>query len=86
MLTFDPRFHSDGGCVLWADETLMGRVRFDIGANILEDVLHGGSAVREDANVALCEKERTRIEAACRQAFANRPSTHVKLEPTDFSA
>jgi hypothetical protein len=86
MLTFDPSFHSDGGCVLWADETLMGRVRFDIGANILEDVLHGGSAVREDANVALCEKERTRIEAACRQAFANRPSTHVKLEPTDFSA
>jgi hypothetical protein len=42
--------------------------------------------VREDANVALCEKERTRIEAACRQAFANRPSTHVKLEPTDFTA
>jgi hypothetical protein len=35
--------------------------------------------------VALCEKERTRIEAACRQAFANRPSTHVKLEPNDFT-
>jgi hypothetical protein len=42
MLTFDPSFHSDGGCVVWADETLMGRVRFDIGANILEDALHGG--------------------------------------------
>ena len=56
MLTFDPSFHSDGGCVLWADETLMGRVRFDIGANILEDVLHGGSAVHHDANVALCER------------------------------
>jgi hypothetical protein len=85
MLTFDPSFHRDGGCVLWADETLMGRVRFDIGANVLEDVLHGGSAVHDDANVALCEKERTRIEAACRQAFANRPSTHVKLEPNDFT-
>jgi hypothetical protein len=38
MLTFDPSFHSDGvlGCVLWADETVMGRVRFDIGSRILE--------------------------------------------------
>jgi hypothetical protein len=87
MLTFDLSFHSDGvlGCVLWADETAMGRVRFDIGPNILEDVLHGGNAVHDDANVALCEKERTRIEAACRRAFANRPSTRVKLEPSDFS-
>jgi hypothetical protein len=88
MLTFDPTFHTDGvlGCVLWADETLRGRVRFDIGANILEDVLHGGNAVHDDANVALCEKERTRIETACRQAFANRPSTHVRLESSDFTA
>jgi hypothetical protein len=87
MLTFDLSFHSDGvlGCVLWADQTVMGRVRFDIGPNILEDVLHGGNAVHDDANVALCEKERTRIEAACRRAFANRPSTRVKLEPSDFS-
>jgi hypothetical protein len=53
MLTFDPSFHSDHGCVLWADETLIGRVRFDIGANVLGDVLHGGSAVHDDANVAL---------------------------------
>jgi hypothetical protein len=29
MLTFDLSFHSDGvlGCVLWADQTAMGRVR-----------------------------------------------------------
>src|SRR5436190_2446032 len=33
MLTFDPSFHSNRelGCVLWADETMMKRVRFDIG-------------------------------------------------------
>jgi hypothetical protein len=62
----------------------MRRVRFDIGPNILEDVLHGGNAVHDDANVALCERNRERIEAACRRAFANRPSTHVKLEPSDF--
>jgi hypothetical protein len=86
MLTFDPSFHSDGvlGCVLWADETVMGRVRFDIGSRILEDVLHGGNAVHDDANLALCERERPRIEAACRRAFAIRPSEHIKLELSDF--
>jgi hypothetical protein len=46
MLTFDVSFHPDGvlGCVLWADETVMGRVRFDIGSRILQDV-HGGRPV-----------------------------------------
>ena len=86
MLTFDPSFHSDGvlGCVLWADETVIGRVRFDIGSRILEAVLHGGNAVHDDANLALCERERPRTEAACRRAFAMRPSKHIGLEPSDF--
>jgi hypothetical protein len=88
MLTFDLSFHSDGvlACVLWADETVMGARAFRHRPQlILEDVLHGGNAVHDDANMALCEKERARIEAACRRAFANRPSTRVKLEPSDFS-
>jgi hypothetical protein len=40
MLTFDPSFHSDHelGCFLWADETVMRRVRFHIGHRVLEDV------------------------------------------------
>jgi hypothetical protein len=86
MLTFDVSFHPDGvlGCVLWADETVMKRVRFYIGPNILEDVLHGGNPVHDDANVALCKRERPRIEAACRRAFATRPSRQIKLEPSDF--
>jgi hypothetical protein len=87
MLTFDVSFHSDGvlGCVLWADETVMKRVRFYIGPNILEDVLCSGNPVHDDANVALCEKERGRIEAACRRAFADRPGARIDLQPTDFS-
>lgn len=87
MLTFDPSFHSDGvlGCVLWADETLMGRVRFDIGHRILEDVLQGGNPVHDKENEKLCERNRERIEAACRRAFADRPGEHVELEPADFS-
>jgi hypothetical protein len=83
MLTFDVDFHSDDhelSCVLWADETVEGRVRFDIGSRILEDVLHGGNPVH-----ALCEQERPRIEAACRHAFAARPSGQIKLEPGDFN-
>jgi len=88
MLTFDVSFHSDDralGCVLWADETEMGRVRFDIGSLILQDVLHGGNPVHGPANVALCERERPRIEAVCRHAFAIRPSGQIKLEPSDFN-
>jgi DNA invertase Pin-like site-specific DNA recombinase len=87
MLTFDDRFHSDRelGCFLWVDETVMGRVRFYIGPKILEDVLHGGNPVHDAANVALCEMKRSRIEAACLRAFANRPSVRIDLQPADFS-
>jgi len=87
MLTFDPDFHSDDllGCVLWASETLMGRVRFDIWSLILQDILHGRNPVHDKSNVELCERERPRIEAACRHAFAIRPSTHVALESSDFN-
>jgi hypothetical protein len=85
MLTFEDRFRSDGlGCFLWADEPAMKRVRFGIGTEVLEDVLHAGNAVHDDANVALCEKERPRIEAACQRAFAARPSTRVDLQHSDF--
>jgi hypothetical protein len=87
MLTFDVSFHSDRelGCVLWGNETTMGRVRFYMGSTILQDVLQGGNPVHDAANVALCDKERPRIEAACRRAFASRPSAFVDLRPTDFS-
>jgi hypothetical protein len=86
MLTFDLSFHSDGalGCFLWADETVMRRVRLHIGPAILEDVLHGGNPVHDAANEALCERNRERIEAACRRAFAERPSERIDLQPTDF--
>jgi hypothetical protein len=88
MLKFE-NFHSDDGgdgCFLWAvDEPTMNRVQFDIGSLILEDVLHGENAVHGEANVALCERERPRIEAACRRAFAIRPNTDIKLEPSDFN-
>ena len=72
MLTFDNEFASDGacGCLLWADGPSVKRVRFSIGQMILQDLLHGGNPVHDQNNVALCERERPRIEDACRRAFA----------------
>ena len=86
MLTFEDRFESSVlACFLWADEPTMKRVRFGIGSKVLQDVLHGGNPVHDDANKKLCENERSRIEAACRKAFASRPSESIDLEPDDFS-
>ena len=46
-------------------------------------VLHGGNPVHHEENVvALCMKERPRIEAACRHAFASRPSERIDLQRT----
>jgi hypothetical protein len=96
MLTFDDQFASGQpvprvqdnvnslGCVLWADARDKRRVRFYIGPLILEDVLHGGNPVHDDKNVELCARERPRIEAACRRAFASRPSAYIALQPFDF--
>ena len=87
MLAFEDSFHSNGlvSCFICANEPRMGRVCFYIGPTILQDVLHGGNPVHDRANVALCEAARPRIEAACRRAFANRPSERIDLQPTDFS-
>jgi hypothetical protein len=86
MLTFDDSFHSDRalGCFLWADETVMRRVRFDIGHRILEDLLHGGNPVHDEENEKLCERQRETIEKACQRAFADRQGERIHLEPTDF--
>ena len=87
MLTFDDSVHSDGlvSCFIQADEPKMGRVTFYIGPIILQDVLHGGNPVHDDANKALCKRNRERIEAACRRAFADRPGERIDLRPSDFS-
>jgi hypothetical protein len=89
MLTFDDRFLSESsiiGCVLlWADEPRFKRVRFTIHAAILRRVLGAGNPIHDEQNVALCESERSQIEAACRQAFARRPSTRISLSLVDFA-
>jgi hypothetical protein len=88
MLTFDDDFHSDPtGCFLCAKTESGVRVRFNIGTMILQDELdQNGPAINDETNVALCVKERSQIEAACRRAFANRPSERIDLQPSDFHA
>jgi hypothetical protein len=52
---------------------------------ILQDELdQKGPAINDETNVTLCVKERSRIEAACRRAFASRPSARIDLRPSDF--
>ena len=86
MRTFDDRFASDGdlGCLIWADEPTYRRVRFSIGRDILIDVLGGRNPIVEDRNLALCQRERQRIEAACQRAFNERPSASIGLQARDF--
>jgi hypothetical protein len=88
MLTFDDDFHSDPtGCFLCAKTESGVRVRFNIGTMILQDELdQKGRAINDETNVALCKKERPRIEAACRHAFASRQSDCIDLQPSDFHA
>ena len=88
MLTFEEYFYPDGmlGCFLWANEIERGwRGRFNIRPEILDVLDH---PVHEGASVALCEKNRDRIEAACRRGFAralNRQSESIDLQLDDFT-
>jgi hypothetical protein len=72
------------GCVL-----LMARlpnekqVQFVLTPKILTNVLHAKSAAGEAA-VDYCRKNRDRIEAASRKAYAERPSPSIELEADDF--
>jgi len=86
MLDFDVLFVSDKrlGCLVRADEPKYGRVQFLIGHLILIDVLGGGNPVDHKMNIELCEREQTRIRAACRQAFKERPNAVIGLQARDF--
>jgi len=85
-LVFDGYFRGDfePRCFLWADEPTHDRVLFEIPAAVLKNVLGGGNGVNSERNVGLCERERLRIERACRRAFAERPGGRILIEPRHF--
>src|SRR6266550_1607979 len=70
-------------CEVWDDN-----VRFVLGDVVMIDVLggtHAWSPNDRAANLRLCERERPRIEAACRKARAREPgATDIGLTKGDF--
>jgi hypothetical protein len=85
MLVFDDEFllgDHRNCCTLWAREGKLKHVCFSIDTSILSN------APKEPhpdfAELEFCERERAQIEAACRRAFANRPSREIELQPSDF--
>jgi hypothetical protein len=76
----------------WWVEVSTDEVCFRLDSRILVDLLGGieGSSERRevrDANIAACERERARIEAACRTAQARVPSeTIIPVARGDFAS
>jgi hypothetical protein len=86
MLVFDDEFVLSGQrncCTLWAKEPKLKRVCFSIDTNLLPNAPKGAHI--DLAELELCERERARIEAACRRAFANRASRCIDLQAADFA-
>ena len=72
--------YNDSQCEIW-----VGDVRFFLSNAILIEVLGGGRLEQREANIRLCERERARIESACRKAKARAPNQSViTLIKSDF--
>jgi hypothetical protein len=86
MLEFDSFMSDpyDNCCFVWASRPDGKRARFTISSEILVEVLGGGNPVHDRQNRDLCERARAKIEAACRHAYAARPTSVVELQPADF--
>ena len=87
MLVFQDKFmlgDQRNHCTLWAREPEFNHINFGINLNILPNAKEESQGVCDLSELALCERERSQIEAACRRAFANRPSKHIELEAHDF--
>ena len=86
LLTFDTHFVPGEPLqvYLWAEHQSRSRIRFEIGPDVLSDVLGGANPVHDSENVALCQRERLRIAAACSNALRRSALNEIRLEPRDF--
>jgi hypothetical protein len=86
LLAFDTDFVVDGssGVHLWAEHQSRSRIRFEIGPDVLSEVLGGGNPVSHDDSLALCRRERLRIVAACSNALRRSALNEIRLLPGDF--
>lgn len=84
-MTFDKGFVPDNFRVyLWANRGEPEAIRFEIGTDVLTDVLGGGNPVADGRNVETCERQRARIQAACIRAAGRATGGKVHLVPADF--
>jgi hypothetical protein len=72
------------GCVLLAGLPNNQQVQFVISSEIFADVLRAKSVASDEEARRCCQKNRDRIEAASRKAYAERPSPRVVLKADDF--
>jgi hypothetical protein len=86
LLAFDAQFVADEPLrvSLWAEHQSRSRIRFEIGPDVLSEVLGGANPVHDDENLALCQRERLRIVAACSNALRRSALNEIRLEPGDF--
>lgn len=86
LLTFDTDFVPGGSLevYLWAEHRSRSRIRFEISRDVLTDVLGGANLVHDQENIALCQRERRRITAACNNALRRSARNEIRLEPGDF--
>ena len=86
LLAFDAQFVADEPfrVYLWAEHQSRSRIRFEIGPDVLSEVLGGANPAPDDENLALCRRERLRIVAACSNALRRSALNEIRLEPRDF--
>jgi hypothetical protein len=86
LLTFDADFEPGGSSqvYLWAEHQSRSKIRFEIGTDVLSDILGGANPVHDEANVALCRHERLSITAACSNALRRSALNEIRLVPGDF--
>ncbi|MTD92846.1 hypothetical protein GIW81_00690 [Hyphomicrobium sp. xq] len=86
LLAFDAQFEADDSLrvYLWAEHQSRSRIRFEIGPDVLSEVLGSADPAHDDDNLALCRRERLRIVAACSNALRRSALNEIRLEPRDF--
>jgi hypothetical protein len=85
LLAFDAHFVADEPfrVHLWAEHQSRSRIRFEIGPDVLSEVL-GANPIGHDETLALYRRERLRIVAACSNALRRSALNEIRLEPRDF--
>jgi len=87
MLTLDKTINPDfpRGYIITAIHRTAGHVQFPLASTLLTgSVLGCDSGVVDSIVQKLYDDNRSKFEAACSKAFAERPSNRIDLQESDF--